>query len=418
MPVDRDDGFCRTVLPTGVRVVTVARPESPLVGIKLFVQVGSRHDGPYPGLTHLLEHLLLSNTGSRAAQTAHQTIEGLGGELNAVTTREYTALQAVVLAPHLDRVVSLFAELLEPAAVDPVAFDRERGVIRQEMLRQNDSPQIIWDLLLQALWDDHPLAHPILGTPDSLDALPLEAVAAHARHYRAASRMVLATAGAVEHDSLVRIAARRFGGLAPGAPFDPEPVPPPARGGALVERGGPQTHVAIGLDGVAMSDPRRSHLRLLEIVLGRGASSRLHRALRSDRGYVYAVSAVAMSYADRGYFAVYTACAPENLRTVRGIVIDELDRLGRQGVSEAELARAKFVYEGSLARDFETVLSVASIVGIEELLDKVESFRDGVARIDAVGVDDLRRVAAELLRPERAVVTAAGREVSDAGIGP
>lgn len=388
------------------------------MGIKLFMKVGSRHDGAYPGLTHLLEHLLLSNAGSRAAQTAHQTIEGLGGELNAVTTREYTALQAVVLAPHLDRVVHLFAELLEPAAADPVSFDRERGVIRQEMLRQSDSSQIIWDLLLQALWDDHPLAHPILGTPGSLDALPLGAVAAHARHYRAASRMVLATAGAVEHDSLLRIAARRFGGLAPGMPHDPEPARPPARGGALVERDGPQTHVAIGLDGVAMSDPRRSHLRLLEIVLGRGASSRLHRALRSDRGYVYAVSAVAMSYADRGYFAVYTACAPENLRAVRGIVIDELDRLGRRGVSEAELARAKFVYEGSLARDFETVLSVASIVGIEELLDKVESFRDAVARIDAVGVDDLRRVAAELLCPERAVVAAAGREVSDAGVRP
>ena len=415
------DGPRRTVLPNGLRVVTVARSESPLAAVKLFVKVGSRHDGPFPGVAHMVEHLLLANTGSRAARVAHEAVESLGGELNAVTTREYTGLQAVVLAPHLDRVAHLIADLLEPAALDPAAFDRERSVIRQEILRHRGSPQAIWDRLLAELWGRHPLVHPVLGTPDSVDALTLAAVAGHASRYRAASRLVLAAAGAVDHEALVQTAALRFGDVPPGASVDPEPAGADGRGGTLVQQAGAQIQLVIGLDGVGMRDPRRSHLRLLEIVLGRGASSRLHRALRTDRGYVYAVSAVAMSYADRGYFAVCTACAPEHIRAVRGIVTDELDRLGRQGVTEAELARAKFVYAGALARDFETVLSVASILGIEELLDRIESFGDGVARINAVGLADLQRVAAEMLNPERMAIVPPAREREvgwDAGVRP
>jgi predicted Zn-dependent peptidase len=403
------DGLRRTVFPNGFRVVTMPRPDSPLAAVKLFVKVGSRYDGAHPGLAHLLEHLLLSNGGSRAAQTAYEAIEGGGGALNAVTTREYTAVQAVVLASQLEHAVNLFADLLEPAAIDPAAVERERGVIRQEILGQNESSQIIWDLFLRALWNGDPFAQPILGTLDSVAAVPVAAVSEQARRYRAGDRMVLAAAGGVNHDEVIRVAAPRFGTVGRGDSFGPEPPPVARPGHALVEREAQQTHLVLGVEGVPMSDPRRSSLRLLEIVLGRGASSRLHRALRTEHGYVYAASAVAMSYADRGYFAVYAASAPENVSAVQGILIDELDRLNRLGINASELARAKLIYEGSLARDFETALSVASIIGIEELLDRLEPFREGVARINAIGVDDVQRVAAEILIPERAAVAAVGR---------
>jgi predicted Zn-dependent peptidase len=315
----------------------------------------------------------------------------------------------VVLPAHVPGTVNLFADLLDPGTIEPAAFERERGIVRQEIIGQHDSAQAIWDLFLRALWDGDPFARPILGTLDTLATLPLPAVAGHARHYRAAARTVLAAAGAVDHDDLVRVAALRFGAMEAGDSLGPEPPPAARPGDAVLEGETQQTHVVLGVEGVAMSDPRRSALRLLEVVLGRGASSRLHRALRTDHGYVYSVSAVAMSYADRGYFAVYTASAPEHASAVQGIVIDELDRLRRRGISSAELERAKSVYEGALARDFETALSVASILGIEELLYRLESFRDSVARINAVGVDDVQRVAAEILIPERAAVAAVGR---------
>jgi len=413
MGVPRGDGFRRTALPNGVRVVTMTRSDTPLAAVKMFFNVGSRHDGEYPGLAHFVEHVLLSHAGSPAARTVYDAVEGLGGELNAVTTREYTALQAVVLASHVEHIVNLFAGLLAPSPIDRIAFEREREIIRQELLLQHDSSQIIWDVFLRALWDGHPLAQPILGTPEILETIPLRAVADHLRYYRAAERIVLAAAGNVDHDALVHVTASRFGSLPSGVPMQPAPSPPGHAGNGFVERETSQTHFVLGVDGVALSDPRRYPLRVLEIVLGRGASSRLHRALRSDRGYVYAVSVVAMSYADRGYFAVYTASAPERLAAVQAIVIDELDRLRRGGVSEAELARAKVIYEAALARDFETVLSVASILGIEELLHKVESFQDSVARINTVDVEQVRRAAAELLIPERGAVAAVGRWLPD-----
>ena len=188
--------------------------------------------------------------------------------------------------------------------------------------------------------------------------------------------------------------------------------PAPPRN-AVLERETQQTHLVLGAEGVAMPDPRRYAMRLLDIIVGQGASSRLHRALRSERGLVYAVSSVAMSYADRGYFAVSTSCAPENARAVSGVIADELDRLRQAGVSAIELDRAKTIYEGSLARNFETVMSVASIIGIEELLYRIEPFPDAVARIRAIRADEVRQVAEETLAPDGLVVAAVGRQLSD-----
>jgi predicted Zn-dependent peptidase len=403
------DELRRTALPNGLRVVTMKRHGTPLVAVKLFFKVGSRHDGSLSGIAHFLEHMLLSNTGSLAARTVYRTVEGLGGELNAATTREYTALHAVVLAPHVETVVNLFADLLEPSPLDPGALDLERRVILEEIHLQADSSQIIWDLFLEALWDSHPLAHSITGTPASIDSLSVAALANHWRHYLAADRMVLAAAGCVDHDALVRIAVSRFGAFHRGPPIEIEASHAAPRRRAFLERDTLQTHLALGIEGVAMPDPRRYALRLLEIVLGRGSSSRLHHVLRSERGLVYTVSSVAMSYADRGYLAVYTACAPENARTVGGVILDELDRVRQRGICQSELIRAKAVYEGSLARGFETVLSLASIIGIEELLHRIEPFQDSVARIRAVSAEELQQVASELLEPDRYAIAAVGR---------
>ncbi|HEX2714289.1 MAG TPA: pitrilysin family protein, partial [Candidatus Acidoferrales bacterium] len=222
------DELRRTVLSNGLRVVTMTRRGAPLVGIKLFFKVGSRHDGAHPGIAHFLEHLLLSNTASPAARTVYRTVEGLGGELNAGTTREYTALQAVVLAPHVETVVHLFADLLQPSAIDPASFDRERKIIQEEIDTQADSSQIIWDLFLQALWDGHPLARSITGTSETIGALSIAAVMDHWRLYPAADRIVLAAAGGVDHDALIRIAESRFGGFHRGPPLEvasPDPAP-------------------------------------------------------------------------------------------------------------------------------------------------------------------------------------------------
>lgn len=401
--------FQRAVLQNGLRVVTTRRASSPLVAVKLFFKVGSRHDAT-PGVTHFLEHLLFSNP----TQAIYDTVEAIGGEANAVTTREYTALQAVVLAPHLEMVINRLADLLEVHAVDPAWVEHEREVILEEIKLHSDSQQIIWDLFLQALWDGDALARPVTGTPESVSAITTEDLNTHLSHYRAADRIVVATAGRVDHEALVRLVESRFGTLQPAGPIDTSEhgLQPP--GHTLAEKDLHQTHLALGVEAPQLSDPRRHAVRLLDIILGRGASSRLHRTLRTHRGLVYHVSSVAMGYEDRGYLAVYTACSPERVREVSGVIINELDRAGREGVTDQELAAAKTNYEGSLARNFETVLSLASIVGIEELLSRIEPFAESIARIRAVTVEQVHQVAAEFLKVDRCAMAMVGRRVTNA----
>jgi len=395
-------------------VVTARRAGSPLAALKLFFKVGSRHDEDRPGAAHFLEHLLFSSALAHPNRTVYQAIEAIGGEVNAATTREYTALQAVVSAPYAELVVALFADLLAPRPLDPAIVERERQIILEEVDLNSDSYQIIWDLLQQALWDGHPLAQPIVGTRESVGMLTVAELTTRWSRYQAANQIVLAAAGEVDHDALVRTVEQRFAGLRPGPSLaDGASAGIPQRH-LFLEKDTHQTHLAIGVDAPAMGDPRRYAARLLDIVLGRGASSRLHQALRTDRGLVYHVSSVGMSYADRGYLAVYTTCAPEHTGTVIAVILDELDRLRTKGVGAEELAAAKTNYEGSLARYFETVLSLASILGIEELLARIEPFAESVARIRQITPEDLRQVAIEVLNLDEYAIAIVGRRTVDA----
>lgn len=408
------DAIERTVLANGLRVVTAHREGTPLAAVKVFFKVGSRHDGAHPGIAHFLEHVLFTGPSAAPRPTVYAAVEAVGGEANAVTTREYTALQAVMLAPHLEMVVSMFADLLRDGAPDEAAVGRERGVILEEIARTHDSVQVIWDLLLRALWGDHSLARPVTGTPDSVMAITGDDLGAHLAHYLAADRIVIAAAGRVDHEALVRTAEAQFGRLPRAGPLPQDSAAGGGPGRTFMEKDIRQTHLAFGLDAPPLPDPRRHAVRLVDIILGRGASSRLHRALRGSRGLVYDVSTVAMGYEDRGYIAVHTACAPERVAQVSALVVEEMERLARHGATQAELDTAKTNYEGSLARNFETVLSLAGIIGIEELLHRIEPFAESVARVRAVTVERLQDVASELLHPERLAVAAIGRPWADA----
>jgi len=406
----------RSILPNGLRVVSVRRPESPLAALKLFFKVGSRHDGPHPGIAHFLEHLLFSNSKAHRREGVGQAVEATGGQVNAVTTREYTALQAVVLAPYAEMIVQLFADLLDAGPFDPALVERERQIILEEIGLNADSYQIIWDLFLEALWDGHPLARPVTGTPPSVSALTAADLAAHWTRYLAADRIVLAAAGNVDHDALTRLVAARLGSLKAGPALENDETASMAtpRRSAFLDKDTHQTQFVLGVETIGMGDPRRYALRLLDIILGQGASSRLHRVLRTERRLVYDVSSVLMSYADRGYFAVYTACAPRHTETVSAIILDEFDQMRRGGVTGAELAAAKTNYEGSLARNFETVLSVASIIGIEELLHQIEPFDQTVSRIRQVTVEDLQRALEVVVSLDRYAIALVGRRQADA----
>ncbi len=398
----------RTTLPNGLRVVTIDRPHSPLAALKLFIKVGSRHDGERPGISHVVEHMLF-NRAWAPGESPFDRIEGTGGDLNAVTHREYTALQAVVLAEYVPDVLRAFGAVLAPLEMAEERLDREREVILHEIEAASDSQTVIWDLFLQGLWNGDPLARPIYGSAETVRALAMADLDAHFARYLVPSRIVLAAAGTLDHDEIVRLGERHLGweGAAPWV--DAFPPPGRGRGQAVFDKPLRATHLAVGVEGPSMSDLRRPAVKLLHILLGGGATSRLHRRLRQTRPLVYQASTVAMAYEDRGYLCAYTTCSPRNVPEVVEAVIEEFDRLHRERVPDEELAEAKVRYEGSLARHFETTLSVASLVGIEEVLDRFEPFEESVAQVRRVTPEEVQTVAGEIFGPDRLVLARVGR---------
>jgi len=381
----------------------------PLAAVKLFFKVGSRHDASTPGLAHFQEHVLFNTPLSGHRYTLAQAIEMLGGEANAATTREYTALQSVVLSRDIEAAVNGLANLVANGPLDAKVVDGERRVILEEIALASDSYQIIWDLFLKALWNGDPFAQPVIGTRESVSTVTATELAAHRSCYYVANAMVLSAAGEVDHEALVRVAQTGLGTLPAGPELPPLPLVSCPTGRTFLEKDTHHTHLVIGVEAVAMGDPQRYPVRLLDIILGHGADSRLHRALRTDRGLVYSISSVAMSYADRGYLAVYTTCAPENTAHVSALILDELDAVRREGITATELSQAQITYEGALARHFETVLSVANIIGIEELLAHVEPFPDSIHQIRNVTAEGVQEAATRLLAGERFAIAAVGR---------
>jgi len=185
----------REVLSDGLRVLTFERPNTPLVALKLFLKVGSRHDGARPGINHFVEHMLFRRDWP-GGDSAFRRIEAVGGEINAVTHREYTALQAVVLARDVARVFQAFREALAPLDLTGEGVAQEREILLHEIGRAGDTQAVVWDLFLQALWgEDDPLARPVYGTAGSVRAITAEDLRAHFRRYLVPTQMVLAVAG-------------------------------------------------------------------------------------------------------------------------------------------------------------------------------------------------------------------------------
>jgi predicted Zn-dependent peptidase len=393
-------------LSNGLRVAIAPRPDAALTALKLFIKVGSRHDGDQPGMAHLIEHLMLDRP-ARDRPVAEE-VEARGGEINALTHREYTAVQAVVLPREARHALGIFRDLLEPLALAPDGLERERRVILREMDHAADTQSAAWDLFLQALWGEDPFTRPIHGDPEVVRSVKAPDLAAHFARYPAPGRMVLAVAGPVEPEDVLVWAEDALGDLAGAAWEDTFSRLPTAPQRRRVTKETAVVHLIAGVEAVPLADLRRPAVKVLDMVLGQGTGSRLHRILRGRWGFVYDVATAAMSFEDRGYLCAYTSCAPAHLARVFEIVVEEFDRLARRPIESAELESARMRYEGMLARRFETVLSTAGIIGIEELLHCSESFQQAIARLREVGVDDVQHIAAELVDLDRLAVAMIG----------
>ena len=401
--------ICRTVLPGGLRVITEALPAMRSVAFGIWVGIGSRDEVPsVGGSSHFLEHLLFKGTKGRSALDISSAMDAVGGEMNAFTAKEYTCYYARVLDNDMPLAIDIVSDMVASSLITADDLEVERGVILEEIAMHDDDPgDVVHDVFAEALFGAHPLGRPVIGTVESIRAMRRDQVAGfYHRRYQPPS-MVVAAAGNLNHDDVVRQVHAAFdrAGLLDddsAVPTEPRPagrrVPVRPGGVQVVDRPTEQAHIMLGGRGIGRHDERRFALGVLNSALGGGMSSRLFQEIREKRGLAYSVYSYASQFADAGVFGVYAGCAPDNAGRVLDLIREQLDLVSRAGLSDAEVERGRGQLKGGLVLGLEDTGSRMSRIGKGELVyGDILEVDDLIGRIDAVAPDDVRSVAADLL---------------------
>lgn len=399
----------RSVLPSGVRVLSEYVPGSQSATVGFWVAVGSRDEQPVTyGSTHFLEHLLFKGTPTRSALDIAVAFDSVGGEHNALTAKEHTCYYAKVRDRDLDTAVRVLADMFASSTIDETDFENERGVILEELAMADDDPgDVAGERFFEAVFGEHPLGRPIGGSPDSIAAVSRAAVWEHYRANYNPRDLVITAAGAVDHDRLVAVAVDAL--AAAGWQLDVEALPVARREPAteLIERGSPlalvnrpleQVNLYLGSLGLAAADERRPQLTVLNSVLGGGMSSRLFQEVREKRGLAYSVFSFAASYSDAGVMGLYAGCSPQRATDVAELMLAEFRRIASEGISDEELRRARGQLSGASALALEDSDTRMSRLGRSELtLGEFADLDETLRRIDAVTTASVRDLAAELV---------------------
>ncbi|GAA3166218.1 MULTISPECIES: M16 family metallopeptidase [Streptomyces] len=407
----------RTVLPGGLRVVTETLPTVRSVSFGIWAHVGSRDETPsLNGATHYLEHLLFKGTERRSALDISAAVDAVGGEMNAFTAKEYTCYYARVLDTDLPLAIDVVCDMLTGSLIEPEDVEAERGVILEEIAMTEDDPgDGVHDLFAHTMLGDTPLGRPVLGTPDTVNALtPARIRRFYKKHYDP-THLVVTAAGNVDHAKVVRLVRRAFeraGALdtAAATPLAPRAGSRTLRAGGRVEhlnRKSEQAHVILGTPGLARSDERRWALGVLNTALGGGMSSRLFQEVREKRGLAYSVYSYTSGYADCGLFGVYAGCRPNQVRDVLAICRDQLDQVAAEGLTDDEIRRAIGQLRGSTVLGLEDSGALMHRIGKSELCWGAQlSVDEMLERIAAVTPDEVREVARDVLgaRPSLSVI--------------
>lgn len=393
-----------TTLPNGLRVITESMPAVRSATVGCWVDSGSRDETTAEaGCSHFLEHLLFKGSERLTAQDIAQAFDSVGARSNAFTSKEYTCFWAQLRDEDLPMGMELLAEMLLRPVFRPEDIESEANVVLEEINMNEDDPaDVAHDQFARALWGDHALALPVLGTRESVAAMSRDVIAEYwGRRYRPPA-VVIAGAGNVEHEQVVELAAGYFGdwkGEPAGHEFREATVVPRVE---VKTRETEQAHLVFGGEALTRGDERRFAFGLLNHILGSGMSSRLFREIREDRGLAYAVYSFRMPYADSGAYGIYVGTTPHQAAQVLELIREGLAALSATGVTADELERAKGNMKGSLALSMEETNSRMIRLGRHELTGVQHlSLDETVAAIEGVTLEEVHEVAQEVFTTPR-----------------
>ena len=389
------DHIQKTTLDNGLRIVTEHLASSRSASIGVWVAVGSRDETPErSGASHFLEHLLFKGTESRSARSVAEAIDGVGGDMNAFTSREHTAFFARVPATHQDMAADLLFDVLANPALRPEDVDAERLVITEELISAYDTPDdVVFISLYDALFAGHPLAREVLGSPDTIEAMTADHIRTFHNEWYTPANLVISAAGDIDHDGLVARAEAHFGGAQPGS--RPKRTGAPAVRQEMVgtERPVEQLHVALGWRSLTHGAEQRYELALANQILGGSPSSRLFQSIREDRALAYTVFSQTSGYVDAGSASLYAATSvargPELMHGLTETMADFVER----GVTQAELDRARTGLEGAMVLGLEDsgsrMTRMATGIALRGEITSIDTFLERLRSVTVAGVNDV-----------------------------
>ena len=384
-------------LPNGLRIVTEHMPGLKSASVGVWVTAGGRHERvEQNGIAHFLEHMAFKGTKRRSAIEIAEAIEDVGGYINAYTSREMTAFYARVLENDVPLALDVISDIVLNPVFDPSEIEVERHVILQEIGQAHDTPDdIIFDWLQEAAYPNQPLGRTILGPSERVSSFTRDDLATFVAARYAPGQMILAAAGAVDHDAIVRAAERIFGHLTPREAGSAEParfLGSERREAKTLE----QVHFAMGFEGPGYRDPTVYTGQIFATAFGGGMSSRLFQEIREKRGLCYTIFAQAGAYADSGLMTIYAGTSREEIGALGELTIDELKRAA-DDMTPAEVARARAQMKAGLLMGLESASSRAErIARLVSIWGRVPDLEETIERIDAVTTGDVRAFATKL----------------------
>ena len=397
----------RTVLPSGLRIVTEEVPSVRSAAIGIWVNVGSRDETPaVAGASHFLEHLLFKGTTRRTALEITSTIEAVGGEMNAFTSKEYTCFYARVIDTDLPMAIDVVSDLITSSIVSALDVDAERKVVIEEIAMRDDDPSdLVHDLYAETYYGDTQLGRPILGTIKSISDMTRSSVFNYYKKRYLPQDLVVAVAGNIKHKRVVAMVEEALTRdnfldvkgspqIRPNTPVKTKPM----QSVGLMTRKTEQAHMFYGMEGVARSDERLFAMGVLASALGGGMSSRLFQEIREKRGLAYSVYAYAQQFAGSGQIGFYAGCNPTKAIEIIEIIREVLADVAVNGMSHEEIERAKGAVRGSLVLSQEDSGSRMSRIGKNEIVyGQVMGFDEILKAISRVNPTDVREIASEFL---------------------
>jgi len=388
--------YNKIVLDNGLRIVTEYIPYVKSVSIGIWVEAGSRKENlENNGISHLIEHMLFKGTKNRSAKEIAESIDNIGGQINAFTSKECTCYYVKVLDNHIDVAIDVLSDMLFNSLFDSDEIIKEKSVIYEEVKMYEDSPEdLVHDLLSQTIFNGNPLSYPILGSRESLEKIKREDILAYYENYYVPSNTVLSIVGNFNFEETIKIIKKYFSKWEPKKRIiEKYDTPVICHNISKKKKNIEQLHFCLGTEGIPQGEDDLYALLILNNIFGGSMSSRLFQDIREDKGLVYSIYSYPSSYKDIGIFTIYAALNPDFFIDVIDIIMENINIIKKDYLTEDEIYKSKEQLKGNYILGLESTSSRMTSIGKSELLfGKIISPQEIAAKIDRVELKDIIKV--------------------------